>query len=60
MLFRSVEALTEKLYAIRGKNAGNLVKKPLDKVRIPVGFEEKSKQSEYDEFMSRYLAPNKK
>lgn len=60
MTYESVEALTEKLYAIRGKNAGNLVKKPLDKVRIPVGFEEKSKQSEYDEFMSRYLAPNKK
>lgn len=60
MMFESVEALTEKLYAIRGKFANNLVKKPLDQVRIPVGFEEKTKQSEYDEFMSRYLAPIKK
>lgn len=60
MTFESAEALTEKLYAIRGKNAGTIVKKPLDKVRIPVGFEAKSKQSEYDEFMSRYLTPNKK
>lgn len=60
MTFESVEALTEKLYAIRGKNAGNIEKKSLDKVRIPVGFEAKSKQSEYDEFMSKYLAPNKK
>lgn len=59
MTFESVEALTEKLYAIRGKNAGTIVKKPLDKVRIPVGFEAKTKQSEYDEFMSRYLAPKK-
>ena len=60
MTFENVEALTEKLYAIRGKNAGTIVKKPLDKVRIPVGFETKSKQSEYDEFMARYLAPNEK
>ena len=59
MTFESVEALTEKLYAIRGKHAIRAPKKPLEQIRIPVGFELKNKQSEYDEFMSRYLAPAK-
>lgn len=60
MSFESADALAEKLYAIRGKNAGNISKKSLNEIRIPVGFEKKSLQSEYDEFMSRYLAPSEK
>lgn len=60
MTFESVEALSEKLYAIRGRYTEKSVKKPLAQVRIPVGFEAKNKQSEYDEFMARYLAPTKK
>ena len=60
MTFESADALSEKLYAIRGRYASKPVKKPLAQVRIPVGFEAKSKQSEYDEFMQRYLAPEKK
>lgn len=59
MAFESVEALSEKLYAIRGRYSVKSAKKPLAQVRIPVGFESKSKQSEYDEFMARYLAPAK-
>ena len=55
MQFESVEALTEKLFAIRGKNMKKTVKKPIDSIRIPVGFSEKSPDSERDEFMRKYL-----
>lgn len=55
MQFESVEALTEKLFAIRGKNMKKPVKKPIDSIRIPVGFSEKSPDSERDEFMRKYL-----
>lgn len=55
MSFESAEALSEKLYALRGKNADNIAKKPLGQIRVPIGFEQKSKENEYDEFMSRYL-----
>lgn len=56
MTFESVDALTEKLYAIRGKYIKKPAKKALDTIRIPVGFEAKgNKNSEIDEFMSKYL-----
>lgn len=62
MAFENAEALTEKLYAVRGKYAKKPAKKPLDAIRIPVGFEAKKndKQSELDEFMTKYLSANKK
>ncbi len=56
MTFESAEALTEKLYAIRGKFAKAPAKKPLSAIRIPVGFEAKqNRQSEEEEFMNKYL-----
>lgn len=57
MTFASVDALTEKLYAIRGKHAANKqTKKPLDAIHFPVGFASKvDKKTEEDEFMARYL-----
>lgn len=56
MTFENADALTEKLYAIRGKYAKKPAKKALDSIRIPVGFEAKrSRQSEIDEFMNKYL-----
>ena len=55
MTFESVDALTEKLYALRGKyNTGKREKKPLRDVHIPVGFSKKS-NSEMDAFMEKYL-----
>lgn len=56
MTFESVDALTEKLYAIRGRYAKKPAKKPLDTIKIPVGFGAKNEQmSEVDEFMNKYL-----
>lgn len=62
MTFASVDALTEKLYAIRGKYATSKpTKKPLDSIHFPIGFStKKDKQTEEDEFMARYLPANKK
>lgn len=60
MEFANVEALTEKLYAIRGKNTAKPTKKPLSEIRIPIGFEAKSEQNKYSEFMEHYLALSKK
>lgn len=60
MTFSSVDALAEKLYAIRGKHASKVIKKPLNQIRIPVGFEKNNTASEYDEFMETYLAQAKK
>lgn len=59
MTFESEEALTEKLYAIRGKYVNKQNKKQLGQIRIPIGFEAKSGKGKYDEFMERYL-PSKK
>ena len=60
MNFESAEALSEKLYAIRGKNMKKPAKKPLDQVRIPVGFAGEQKElSDVDQFMNRYLHHNK-
>lgn len=57
MEFENVDALTEKLYSIRGKYIDKTAKKPLVDIRIPVGYEaKKDKKSEIDEFMNRYLA----
>lgn len=56
MNFESAEALSEKLYAIRGKNMKKPAKKPLDQIRIPVGFTGESKEvSDVDQFMNKYL-----
>lgn len=61
MTFTSVDSLTEKLYAIRGKYATSKpTKKPLDSIHFPIGFStKKDKQTEEDEFMARYLPANK-
>lgn len=54
--FENVEALKEKLYAIRGKNVEELTKKDVSQIKIPVGFQQKESVSEIDEFMNKYLA----
>lgn len=59
MTFETADALREKLYAIRGKYMKPVSKKPIQQIRIPVGYAAKETKSELDEFMSKYL-PNKK
>lgn len=59
MSFETADALSEKLYAIRGRNIKQTAKKPLGEIRIPVGFEaKKDNTSGIDEFMNRYLNKN--
>lgn len=64
MSFESADALTEKLYAIRGRYAKKPAKKPLETIRIPLDFEKKSEKTkrkeEVDEFMSKYLSAEEK
>ena len=59
MAFENADALREKLYAVRGKYAKPMAKKPIAQIRIPVGFEAKKTNTELEEFMNKYL-PNKK
>lgn len=59
MAFENADALREKLYAVRGKYAKPMAKKPIAQIRIPVGFEAKKTNTELEEFMTKYL-PNKK
>jgi hypothetical protein len=59
MAFENADALREKLYAVRGKYAKPMAKKPIAQIRIPVGFEAKKQNTELEEFMNKYL-PNKK
>lgn len=56
MDFESVDALREKLYAIRGKTGKFKDNRSLDNVRIPVGFSKTDQQpDEVQEFFKRYL-----
>lgn len=54
MDFENEEDLKEKLFAIRGKYAIKPTKKSVDTIKVQVGFG-KEKESELDEFMSRFL-----
>lgn len=53
MSFESVEALKEKLFAIRGKTG--IFKKPGTQGRVPLDFQKDNQLTEEDEFMMRYL-----
>lgn len=59
MTFESVDALTEKLYAIRGRYAVAPAKKPVGSMRVPVGFAAKNNQSsEMADFINKYSQKN--
>lgn len=54
MEFEDINDLIEKFYAIRGRYAGAVEKKPLNQVRIPVSYAKSNNEDEFDEFMARY------
>lgn len=54
--YESTEALREKLYAIRGKTGKFKDKKPVDEVRIPVGYSLSAAETTPEqEFFKKYL-----
>lgn len=59
MAFETAEALTEKLYAVRGKNMKKQTKKSLASVVFPIDKnfgEENEKEKRIDEFMKKHLS----
>lgn len=52
--FESVDALKEKLYAVRGKTGRVKSKQPVDTVKIPVNFSKNEEESAEHKFMRKY------